>query len=217
MLTSWAFSIDKFTQVLAFDYQPSALRQLGWLQGDKRGFTVNARSMICASAMALVEGLSVSAPAHAALTLIAVGGGGGGGGYGAAGAGGVISESGTSAGGVGGTGGLGGAGSDGGGGAGWLGGGGFGGGGGLALRPSPAAAVLRALATADSAVEAAAVLWAAAAAAAILAAAAATAAAGAAAAAAAPTSIPRCATRLRPRISTAWPDFLRATATSSSA
>jgi hypothetical protein len=89
--------------------------------------------MICASAMALVEGLSVSAPAHAALTLIAVGGGGGGGGYGAAGAGGVISESGTSAGGVGGTGGLGGAGSDGGGGAGWLGGGGggFGGGGGL--------------------------------------------------------------------------------------
>ena len=97
---------------------------------------MNARSMICASAIALAGGLSVSAPAHAALTLIAVGGGGGGAGASGGGGGGVISESGTSGGtggGAGGTGGLGGAGADGGGGAGWLsdGGSGFGGVGGL--------------------------------------------------------------------------------------
>ncbi len=96
---------------------------------------MNARSMICASALALAGGLSVGAPAHAALTLIAVGGGGGGDGAAGGGGGGVISESGTSdgpAGGAGGTGGLGGAGVDGGGGAGWLGNGGngFGGNGG---------------------------------------------------------------------------------------
>ena len=97
---------------------------------------MNARSMICASALALAGGLSVGAPAHAALTLIAVGGGGGGAGGGGGGGGGVISESGMSggpSGGAGGTGGLGGAGVDGGGGAGWLGdgGNGFGGLGGL--------------------------------------------------------------------------------------
>ena len=106
---------------------------------------MNTRSMICASAIALAGGLSITAPAHAALTLIAVGGGGrrqGGGG-----GGGVISESGTSGGaggGAGGTGGLGGAGADAGGGAGWLGdgGSGFGGAGGLALRPSPSSIIL---------------------------------------------------------------------------
>ena len=56
---------------------------------------MNARSMICASAIALAGGLSVSAPAHAALTLIVVGGGGGGAGAEAARAAEVvISESG---------------------------------------------------------------------------------------------------------------------------
>ena len=97
---------------------------------------MNARSMICASAIALAGGLSVTAPAHAALTLIAVGGGGGGFAIGSAGGGGVISKSGAS----GGAGGareglrdLEAAGADGGGGAGWLGdgGSGFGGDGGL--------------------------------------------------------------------------------------
>ena len=90
---------------------------------------MNARSMICASALALAGGLSVNAPAHAALTLIAVGGGGGGSAAGSPGAGGVISESGTNGGtggGAGGTGGLGGAGADAGGGAGWVGNGGSG-------------------------------------------------------------------------------------------
>ncbi len=97
---------------------------------------MNARSMICASAIALAGGLSVGAPAHAALTLIAVGGGGGGDGAAGGGGGGLISESGTSGGptgGAGGTGGLGGGGADGGGGAGWLGNGanGFSGNGGF--------------------------------------------------------------------------------------
>jgi hypothetical protein len=101
----------------------------------KGGSTMNARTMICASAIALAGALAVAGPAQANLTLIAVGGGGGGAGAGGGGGGGVISESGTSGGGgggAGGTGGLGGAGSDGGGGAGWLGNGGsVGGGGGL--------------------------------------------------------------------------------------
>jgi hypothetical protein len=90
---------------------------------------MNARSMICAGAMALAGGLSASAPANAALTLIAVGGGGGGAGtfVGSTGSGGVISESGASGGtggGAGGTGGLGGAAADASGGAGWVGNGG---------------------------------------------------------------------------------------------
>jgi hypothetical protein len=85
--------------------------------------------MFWAGAIALTGGLSASAPANAALTLIAVGGGGGGAGtfLGDTGGGGVISESGTSGGtggGARGTGGLGGAGVDAGGGAGWLGNGG---------------------------------------------------------------------------------------------
>ena len=87
---------------------------------------MKASTMIRAGAIAFAGVFAAAEPAHAALTLIAVGGGGGG----------VISESGTSGGGgggAGGTGGLGGAGSDAGGGAGWLGdgGSGFGGAGGL--------------------------------------------------------------------------------------
>jgi len=98
---------------------------------------MKAKTRIRAGAIALAGVLAAAEPAHAALTLIAVGGGGGGGGpfSGSAGAGGVISESGTSGGaggGAGGTGGLGGAAADAGGGAGWLGNGGDGlGGGGL--------------------------------------------------------------------------------------
>ncbi len=89
---------------------------------------MDARMIVRAGAIAFAGVFAVAEPAHAALTLIAVGGGGGGIGLGGAGGGGVISESGTSggAGGAGGTGGLGGAGSDAGGGAGWLGNGGGG-------------------------------------------------------------------------------------------
>jgi hypothetical protein len=100
-------------------------------QGD---FTMNARSMICASAIALAGGFNVSAPAHAALTLIVAAGGGGGAGFGGSGLGGQITTSGGDGvnGGAGGTNGSGGNAAAAGGGAGWLsnGGGGFGGGGG---------------------------------------------------------------------------------------
>jgi hypothetical protein len=89
---------------------------------------MNARSMICASAIALAGGLSVSAPAHAALTLIVAAGGGGGSAAGN-GSGGEITTSGANglgsnsgAGGTNGSGGGGGTGGavGGGGGAGWL-------------------------------------------------------------------------------------------------
>ena len=95
---------------------------------------MNARSMICASAIALAGGLSVSAPAHAALTLIVAAGGGGGGGAGiqGSGLGGQITTSGGVGGvggGAGGTSGSGGNGSRAGGGAGWLSNGGGGSGG----------------------------------------------------------------------------------------
>jgi hypothetical protein len=89
---------------------------------------MNARSMICAGAIALAGGLSVSAPAHAALTLIVAAGGGGGSGAGN-GSGGELTTSGAnglgSNGGAGGTNGSGGGGGTGGGvggggGAGWL-------------------------------------------------------------------------------------------------
>jgi hypothetical protein len=92
---------------------------------------MNARSMICASAIALMGGLSVSAPAHAALTLIVAAGGGGGAGIQGTGLGGQITTSGVDGvdGGAGGTSGSGGNAGIAGGGAGWLsnGGGGFGG------------------------------------------------------------------------------------------
>jgi hypothetical protein len=92
---------------------------------------MNARSMIRASAIALVGGLSVSAPAHAALTLIVAAGGGGGAGIQGTGLGGQITTSGVDGvdGGAGGTSGSGGNAGIAGGGAGWLsnGGGGFGG------------------------------------------------------------------------------------------
>jgi hypothetical protein len=89
---------------------------------------MNARSMICASAIALVGGLSVSAPAHAALTLIVAAGGGGGAGIQAIGLGGQITTSGGDGvgGGAGGTSGSGGNAGTAGGGAGWLSNGGLG-------------------------------------------------------------------------------------------
>jgi hypothetical protein len=92
---------------------------------------MNARSMICASAIALVGGLSVSAPVHAALTLIVAAGGGGGAGIQGTGLGGQITTSGGDGvdGGAGGTSGSGGNGSRAGGGAGWLSNGGGGSGG----------------------------------------------------------------------------------------
>jgi PEP-CTERM motif len=89
---------------------------------------MNARSMICASAIALVGGLSVSAPSHAALTLIVAAGGGGGAGLQAIGLGGQITTSGGDGvgGGAGGTSGSGGNAGTAGGGAGWLSNGGLG-------------------------------------------------------------------------------------------
>ena len=109
---------------------------------------MNARSMICASAIALAGGFSVAAPAHAALTLIVAAGGGGGAGLFTVGGGAPVVPSGSDGsgdgGGGGGTNGLGGFGGlslsdgNGGGGAGWLGGGsaGLGGGGGGFSPPS---------------------------------------------------------------------------------
>ena len=92
---------------------------------------MNARSMISACALALAGGLSVSAPAHAALTLIVAAGGGGGASLQGTGLGGQITTSGGDGvdGGAGGTNGSGGNGAAAGAGAGWLsnGGNGFGG------------------------------------------------------------------------------------------
>jgi hypothetical protein len=180
---------------------------------------MNARMLICASGIALAGALAAIEPAQAALTLIAVGGGGGGDGFlpGANGAGGVISESGRAAEPAAARGGVqdlearaptppaaARAGSA------------------MAamalqaaevpaLRPSPAASASTATAATSAALAASAAVAAAASTAAVAAAgfpeeAPATAVASEAEAEA-PTSIPRCATRSRPRISTAYLDL----------